>query len=292
MKKTTVLYHADADGFGAAFAVWLEFRDRAHYISVQYSQPVPEIPEGTEHLIIVDFSYKREICEELAAKYRVLIIDHHKTAEAELAELDYALFDAGKSGCGLAWEYFHGTADVPEILKYIQDRDLWKFDMPYSKEVNLFIATLEWDFDLWYRWAFSYTFTDQAIQAGTAIEAYQDGLIKGAMRGTRILRLSIEGTTYEVPVLNCSSVVSEVGNELCREYPDAPFSATYCDRKDVRSWSLRSIGDFDVSTVARAFGGGGHKNAAGFATDIGWPQITPDEFLQSFEEASDEIKTV
>jgi phosphoesterase RecJ-like protein len=28
---------------------------------------------------------------------------------------------------------------------------------------------------------------------------------------------------------------------------------------------LRSIGDFDVSKIALEFGGGGHKNAAGFS---------------------------
>jgi nanoRNase/pAp phosphatase (c-di-AMP/oligoRNAs hydrolase) len=28
--------------------------------------------------------------------------------------------------------------------------------------------------------------------------------------------------------------------------------------------SLRSKGDFDVSAIAKRFGGGGHKNAAGF----------------------------
>ena len=70
-------------------------------------------------------------------------------------------------------------------------------------------------------------------------------------------------------MLNASTNVSEIGNELCRVYPDAPFSATYCDRKGVRSWSLRSVGDFDVSEVARRYNGGGHRNSAGFATEIG-----------------------
>ena len=28
--------------------------------------------------------------------------------------------------------------------------------------------------------------------------------------------------------------------------------------------SLRSVGDYDVSAIAKTFGGGGHRNAAGF----------------------------
>ena len=71
---------------------------------------------------------------------------------------------------------------------------------------------------------------------------------------------------YFIPCVNASENVSELGNLMCERYPDAPFSMSYCDRGDgMRSYSLRSIGDFDVSVVAKAFGGGGHKNAAGFA---------------------------
>lgn len=56
---------------------------------------------------------------------------------------------------------------------------------------------------------------------------------------------------------------------MCKVFPDAPFSASYCDRGDgKRSYSLRSLGDFDVSAVARMFGGGGHRNAAGFVVDL------------------------
>ena len=44
----------------------------------------------------------------------------------------------------------------------------------------------------------------------------------------------------------------------------AYFIAAYKDMADRRLWSLRSLGDFDVGAVAKARGGGGHKNAAGF----------------------------
>jgi len=73
---------------------------------------------------------------------------------------------------------------------------------------------------------------------------------------------------YQVPVVNLSDNISEVGNALCKRFPEYPFSVSYCDRSDgQRSWSLRSIGDFDVSDIAKKFGGGGHRNAAGFTTD-------------------------
>ena len=285
--KTTVLYHADADGFASAFAIWLKLGDTAIYIPVQYSQPVPEIPAGTDRLFIVDFSYKREICEELSKKYQLLILDHHKTAQKELEGLPYAHFDLSKSGCALTWEHFHEGRIMPTILAYVQDRDLWNFDLPDSEVINLYIATLSWDFTVWdFESSMLLNWLEHAKNSGKAVKAFQDNQIKSALKSVRMMQFTVGGDTWEVPVLNCSANVSEVGNRLCTEYPSAPFSVTYCDRADVRSWSLRSVGEFDVSRVARQLGGGGHKNAAGFSTEIGWPAYTSEEFISAFEEVA------
>lgn len=68
-----------------------------------------------------------------------------------------------------------------------------------------------------------------------------------------------------VPIVNASENISELGAAMNEAYPEAPFSVSYCDRRDgQRSFSLRSKNGFDVSEVAKAFGGGGHKAAAGF----------------------------
>jgi len=265
MKPVTVLYHSDADGFASAYAAWRVYQDTATYIPVQYNQPVPEIPDGTTHLLIVDFSYDRETCDALAAKYALLVIDHHKSAEENLRGSNYAIFSMNKSGCALTWEYFHRREPMPAILAYVQDPDLWKFELEDSEAINLYIATIPFDFEFWHDEVLRSDFVFSARNAGWHIQAFRNGQIQAALRDVRIMFWDI----HEVPVVNCSANVSEVGNELCRQYPAAPFSATYCDRKGVRSWSLRSVGDFDVSEVARRYGGGGHRNSAGFATEIG-----------------------
>jgi len=279
-KPVTVLWHHDADGFASAYAAWRVYQDTATYIAVQYSQPVPEIPEGTTHLLIVDFSYDRETCDALAAKYALLVIDHHRSAEENLRGSNYAIFSMNKSGCALTWEYFHKREPMPAILAYVQDRDLWKFELPNSEEVSLYIATLPFDFEDWHKEATRLDFSPRAWKFGSYLRSFRNGQIQAALRDVRVMFWDI----HEVPVLNCSANVSEVGNELCRAYPDAPFSATYCDRKGVRSWSLRSVGGFDVSEIARRYGGGGHSRAAGFATPIGtWPE----NFLLSLEPATE-----
>ena len=258
-----VLYHDDADGFGAAYAIWCcdKFNPGSPervYIPVNYGEPVPELPEDTHSLTIVDFSYSREICDQLSAKYRdFLVIDHHKTAQAELVDASYAVFDQTKSGAVLTWHYFNPSLAIPAILHYVQDRDLWQWRLPYSEEVNLHIHTLPRDFHAWYQFDLT-----EAKVAGAAIKRYKDILLEEIAK--KAFLTTYDG--YKVVSVHTPVLTSEVGNLLCRRYPDAAFAilVSIVDPGGKTKISLRSAGDFDVSAVAKAHGGGGHKNAAGF----------------------------
>ena len=257
-----VLHHDDADGFGAAFAIW--HHDRRHnrpqdrvYIPVNYGEELHVFPPDTTSVVIVDFSYDRETCDALAARYpHFLVIDHHKTAQAALEGATYAHFDMTKSGAVLAWEVFNPNLPVPEILAYVQDRDLWQWKLPYSEEVNLAIHILDRDFDAWDRFDLA-----SAMNNGVAIKKYKDQLVKDI----------IERTGYVTPMgdhlvacANTPVLVSEVGNALCNNHPAADYALVNCNDATHITCSLRSVGDFDVSTIAKQHGGGGHKNAAGF----------------------------
>lgn len=258
-KTVAVLYHNDADGFGAAYAAWLKYGYDAHYIEVQYGKPVPEIPEGVNTIYIVDFSYSAEILDRLTDEYHVVVIDHHKTSESVLKNRPNCVFDLDKSGCVLTFEYFFDNP-LPAILTYVQDRDLWKFEIPHSEAVNAYIYTMKEDFEVWNRFNLA-----TAIPAGDAILSYRSKIIKTACDNAALT--NIDG--YTIPVVNTSILISEIGNEMCKRF-NTPASISYCDRiKDnIRTYSLRSIGDFDVSEIAKRRGGGGHKNAAGFSEPL------------------------
>jgi oligoribonuclease NrnB/cAMP/cGMP phosphodiesterase (DHH superfamily) len=256
-----VLYHGNCyDGFGAAYAAWKKFGDKAKYLAVTYGNPVPEMP-GAKEVYIVDFSYPRAIIEELAEKAPLTVLDHHKTAEADLAPLirpdgfePRVVFDMNRSGALITWEYLHRT-EAPRLIQHISDRDLWQFKIPGSKEVHAALVSTPFDFEVWDKLD-----VDQLIRDGAGCIKFQSQLVKNIVSGAWMTRVG----DFTVPTVNTASSWSEVGEALCEAYPDAPFAASFTVMKNSVMWSLRSRGEFDVSAVAKKFGGGGHKNAAGF----------------------------
>jgi hypothetical protein len=260
--SSLVLYHAFcADGFAAAWAAWRKLGGAASYLPVQHGAPPPPIPDGSK-VYILDFSYSRAETEALRNRTSFLrVIDHHGTAEEELRGLDCAIFDNEKSGAVLSWEFFHPGAPVPEILRYVMDRDLWLHKLPRSREVFAGLSSYPMDFDVW-----SALDVAKLAEEGTIVLRYQNELVDLLCAGARLEILA----GHLVPIANAPLLGSEVGEELLKRYPEASFVAMYFDRADgKRQWSLRSREDFDVSAIARLFQNGGHRQAAGFESDLG-----------------------
>ncbi len=254
---THVLYHADcADGFGAAFAAWQILRNSGVYLPVQHGDPPPSIPPESR-VAIVDFSYPRQTI--LALKEQVedlIVLDHHVTALDELNGLPFAVFDMDKSGARMAWEFWHPNSPLPDLLAYIEDKDLWLWNLPQSKEVTIALHSYPMDFEVWAKLE-----VEHLKLEGVALLRLQEQMIEAAVSRARLGELF----GYEVPIVNATEFRSEIANRLCTIHPDLPFAAAFhYDQKGDCNWSLRSVGDFDVAALARRLGGGGHKNAAGF----------------------------
>lgn len=268
MPNTLVLYHGHcADGFGAAWAAWTALGDQATYQPVQYGAPTPDVA-GYDTLYCLDFSYPRgTILQWQVDHARVVVLDHHKTAEAELAGLDGCTFDMDKSGAMLAWEHFRPGEKPSALVEYVQDRDLWRWALPSSRAVSAALWSYPMDFWTWRSIAYALETSPQRfIEQGEAILRYMDQQVALICDQARVIGPDQEPLGgYYVPVVNATNLWSEVGEELLRRYPEAPFVGAYYDTKHgLRKWSLRSRGDFDVSEVARKHRGGGHRAAAGF----------------------------
>ena len=258
---THVLYHANCpDGFGAAFAAWKVVGDQALYLPVRHGDHPPDI-SAQAHVAVVDFSYSREILLAMRENVASLIVlDHHKSAQDQLQGLDFARFDLNHSGARMAWDYWHPGQEFPELLAYVEDRDLWRWALPQSREVSTALHSYPMDFEVWSDLDMNILRTE-----GGAILRYQNQQISRALSRVREIQLG----DHLIPTVNSCLYQSEIGDELCRLYPQAPFAGVYYVAKDGRqAWSLRSIGDFDVAAVAANYGGGGHRNAAGFALSV------------------------
>src|SRR5579859_5933766 len=134
MTKTVILYHKDCmDGTASRYAAWRKFGDNAEYYACQYGQPLPDFERGPEtEVFFLDYSTSQTELEALGeACGRVVVLDHHQTAREALEGCKHpkveVVFDMNRSGAVIAWEYFHPDAEVPMLLQYVQDRDLWKF---------------------------------------------------------------------------------------------------------------------------------------------------------------------
>lgn len=302
------IYHGNCfDGFTAAW-VFDKFRKKGlgtldgpvTYFPAKYGEEPPDC-KGKE-VWLVDFSYPREmlIDKVIAPSMRTTILDHHKTAEADLFDIqtdlrkrglqrnDKIIFDMSRSGSGilydeLAREYGKRAGQhIPSptgsrslwLVDYIEDRDLWKWRLPLSKEVSAFYASVPMTFGEWD--AMDALGAIRVAEAGRSIQRYIDNF-GSKVREQAVFEQIADWIvpTINTPYMNCSD---HVGG-LCEENPDAPFAAGYFRRADGRwQFSLRSRGDFDVSKVAMLFGGGGHHNAAGFDAAV-LPWEMPQEII-------------
>lgn len=295
--KTVCLYHGNCfDGICAAWVVRKRFPNveliPANYgddkLMTNITQDCYENANINDSYILVDFSFPRELMILLSNKVKSLIvIDHHKTAEEACQGLDFCHFDMNESGASLAWKFFFPNHSLPVLVEYIKDRDLWLFKEPESEAVNAFIQSHEMDVDA-YEELYEMLETNdgfaQAISSGNAIVRYKNSLVERLVQNHILMNIA----GYVVPVVNSPVLMSELGNALAKMIDSTtgervPFGAYYFDRADgIRQWGARSIGDFDVSAVAKLYGGGGHKNAAG------WQEAHPQHsFIMTSEGTND-----
>lgn len=261
--KTLCIYHGNcADGFGSAWVVRKAMGDIDFHAGVYQDDP----PDCTgRDVLMVDFSYKRPVIEEiLKVADSVTVIDHHKTAEAELAPLlesgaIQGRFDMNHSGAMLTWQWFNGDNLPPPLIYVIEDRDLWRFNYPHTRAVQAAVFSYPYDFEVW----------DKLMDPAKLLELETEGRAierkhhKDIAELVAVCKRRMDIGGHNVPVASLPyTLTSDAGHLMAQ---GEPFAACYWDTPEGRVYSLRSTDDgVDVSEVAKQYGGGGHRNAAGF----------------------------
>lgn len=280
-----VVYHKNcADGMAAAWAAYTYFGDTAEYLAMNYNDPAVKLENDSltfpaslagRRVFVLDFSFSPDIhaaiLEEAA---EVVWLDHHKTAfEArgldpakayeQRTGRDICVLDPHMSGCLIAWNFFHPESAPPFALRLIDDRDRWVWQ--YGADTRNFATALRSK-------PLSLDSIDQAvdnvdklIEHGAAMNTlFDQQLADITAKPVRLELRALRMVTRVGLAANCTpQFASEAGNKLAEK--SGTFGATWCAGDNGKIFfSLRSIGDYDVSGIAKCYGGGGHKNAAGF----------------------------
>lgn len=281
MNRPLVIYHGNcADGFSAAWCFWRKYGTGADYVAGVYQQDPPDVTGRDVYL--VDFSYKAPVVADMLRKARsVTLIDHHKTAIDDLRPLkadmlatnnngmgdNFGWFcDLNRSGATLAWDYLFPGEDRPLLLGHVEDRDLWRFKLPGTREIQAFVFSHEYSFELWDKLMSA----DQVellkmTAAGAAIERKHH---KDVAELVAVCKRRMVIGAYDVPVASLPyTLVSDAAHLMAQ---GEPFAACYWDTAEGRVFGLRANDEgVDVSEVAKQYGGGGHAKAAGFKVPRG-----------------------
>ena len=270
MSETLVIYHADClDGLGAAWSAFCKLGSLARYIPARYGDDIPDFEPGAT-LYVLDFSYSPQLLVDASTKAgRIVLIDHHLTAMEQcddffkirpVPENLLINFDMSRSGCILAWQYFCRDPEPPKILLHIEDRDLWRFKLDGTREITM--ALFE---------RMSANFAEigkldltELLEVGRIQVKQFSGMVQRLAKSAH--RVSVSGRVG-LAVNAPSMFSSDLGHVLAEKSGTFGMTYLYDGRKQQWLFSLRSIGDYDVGHLAVCFGGGGHKNAAGFALD-------------------------
>ncbi len=291
LKPILCIYHGNcADGFGAAWVVRkaLGEEDVEFYPGVYQTAP----PDVTERdVIMVDFSYKQKTPDEMSQCAKAtLILDHHKTAVEDLSDVPIApswtrwqrwddplldtgvgafrrgtLFDMNRSGAGITWDYFFPDQERPALINHIEDRDLWRFTLPGTREIQANVFSYPYDFEVWDKLMAAPV--ESLIAEGRAIERKH---FKDIAELVKVCRREMTIGGIVVPVASLPyTLTSDAGHLMATEHP-SKVGVGYWDTLDGRCFSLRSTDDGpDVSESAKQYGGGGHQHASGFKVPYG-----------------------
>jgi len=267
------IYHSrDLDGWVSAAIVKNRF-PQAKLIGWDYGQPIPEIEEGVE-VIMVDVSFPMEEMERIAKEsgWRLTWIDHHKSAIKSFSEFTgdgesfcVSSLDNNYAACELTWDFFFQNEGMPEGVRLLGRYDCFgHIGTPEEGRVKLFQYAAR-------------------------------GLATNPQEAAQFLRMSEH--EVEMTILNGKIIYDYLKVDACETYKKAfPVSidnhnglATVGGRLNPKNFNIdfhkdgyEFFGSFnfdgenwtvslyseniDVSEICKNHGGGGHAGAAGFVT--------------------------
>lgn len=288
-KHTILIYHHDDNDGCCAAAVagnyydWNKFAIK--FVAINYGKESWSQEEigAAEKVWLLDFTSDKmdEFIEACGPK--LIWIDHHKTAMEKFPDLLNSSSIPGirsieKAACVLTWEYTHPESiSPPAAVAYIGDKDMWKFEYletrAFSAGFSLMVKTPDdtvWGVLLGSEYEET---VNKMISIGELLlEAQNYRIQKAFERG-----VDCTFHNWKARLVNTTGNISELGEFICRK-PEYDLAIMWQAVEDMVVFSLRSDSGNpdspDCAEIAQQYGGGGHRNAAGFQKrNVDFPRL-------------------
>lgn len=294
--KNLIIYHANCiDGFTAAYitAKFMDTEDQSYELfPAEYTKDtydkiearVSELDTSLVGMFIVDFSLPVDLLQHLRDTYpnlHIMLLDHHKTALEEYSPISaklgtsklaiaddnlYIEIDMDKCGAEIAWSRFFDTETMPDLITYVGDYDLWKFEQgDATRYVNKYLKEVPQTVEAWDSVCADLQDPVGSIEIMASGKSLHELHVKEVDEYVEAAEL-ILFEDHMVYMVSCPSrFASDVGHILADRTGTFSVTSQVLEKKGDTGYkySLRSVGDFDVQEIAKKYGGGGHKNAAG-----------------------------
>lgn len=291
--KIAIAHHNDLDGRAAAAVAYHYYKkidpsNEIFFYELDYKDNVP-ISELSEAyiLVVLDFSFKPEVWEEFrnGGPGSITWIDHHKTAiemtPSWVVQSTSGVQQVGICAALLTWKHFFGNYPVPEVLNLIDAWDCWT----HNDDPNVldFISGVKvqdtgpesglW-FDLFDENKENHLgcLVSQIQGMGFIIRRYEAIEAVGYLKrfGHPIV-ISDHPSGWKIPcfAVNRGGINSKFFDSApINDRTSLPYPIFVNYTYDGKKWTVSLYSTtVDVGEVAKLFGGGGHKGAAGFVCD-------------------------
>ena len=260
-------YHsADLDGHCSGAIIKRKYPN-CEMIGINYREKFPwDTIKENEEIIMVDFSLQPfSEMERLATHCNLTWIDHHISAikayqDSEIKTI-YAVLSNQKAACELTYEHYYNT-DLPRFIWLLGRYDVWH--LTADKDILPFQYGMRLGDTLPTAAIWKNLFDGlilNIIDNGKVILKYQDIENAKYIKAFSFEKI-FEG--HKAIVINRGSTNSQMFNSVWDESKyDIMITFVYKGNKYTVSLYTTKA-NIDVSEIAKKYGGGGHKQAAGF----------------------------
>ena len=311
-KPNIVYYHYPcSDGITAAAIVHEVYfgNDDITFIPFDYGNKrdiMEHIDECRDkRVLMVDCSFKtQDLQRVMQSAEHVMMIDHHAGTFDDLQEFfvgSYVphsklesllkdskaslIFDNAHSGAGLCWTVFNPDKKMPAFVEYIEDVDINRLSLENVTAFRSWSRSLPFDISVIEMQIAKYaTRKDMAevFASGRAIEQYVNTRVAQTLTNMQYITLNDQQIPY---VITDYAFASDCANMILQENKHEQLAIAFYFSKKGLGASIRSKTGVDASAFAKAFGGNGHRQAAGF--NIPWQDIPG--YLQVLEDQGSTI---